>query len=301
MMEIIENILPIGLRSYIREQAVMLNNKEDMYSGVEEIRLRAGKPVIFHRGCDLGQWETEYIVSIRDLEESMEYITGFSLYAYESEVKEGYVTIRGGHRVGIAGKVITVDGRITTISPISSINIRVSHQVIGCARAVMSYVMDEDKYCNTLIVSPPGAGKTTLLRDMIRLLSDEYKLKVSVVDERSEIASCYKGVTQCDVGIRSDIYDCCHKKDGVMLMIRAMSPQIVAVDELGGVGDMEAMYEAIRCGCKVLATAHGQSVKDVWERLGKDLCDGVFERYIVLSSDGVRRMAVYDRRSERIC
>lgn len=301
MMEIIENILPMGLRSYLREQGDMSGDKVDMYTYVEEIRLRAGKPVIFHRGCEMGQWETDYVVSVSDLEESMEYITGFSLYAYESELKEGYITIRGGHRVGIAGKVVTVEGRIKTISPISSINIRVSHQVIDCAKDVLPHVIDEDKYCNTLIVSPPGAGKTTLLRDMIRLLSDRYKLKVSVVDERSEIASCYKGVPQCDVGIRSDIYDCCHKSEGVMLMIRAMSPQVVAVDELGGFGDMEAMYEAIRCGCKVLATAHGQSVKDVWERLGKDLCDGVFDRYIVVCNEGVRRMAVYDRQLVCIC
>ncbi len=298
MNETIVNILPTGLRAYLARSSDahsrLKYSEYDQYRDVEEIRLRAGRPVILYMGRSAGELQTDYTVSARELQEALEYITGFSIYAYESEIKEGFITIKGGHRVGVAGKVICQGDGITTISPISSINIRVSRQVIGCADKVMPHIVNGDKYYNTLIISPPGAGKTTLLRDIVRQLSDIYKFKVSIVDERSEIASSYKGVPQNDVGIRSDVYDCCHKSDGVMLMIRAMSPQIVAVDELGGEADMRAMEEASRCGCRILATAHGDAVDH------KLLDESIFDRYIVIESDRFRTMQVYDRQGRRL-
>ncbi len=298
MNETIVNILPTGLRAYLARSSDansrLKYSEYDQYRDVEEIRLRAGRPAILYMGRSAGELQTDYTVSARELQESLEYITGFSIYAYESEIKEGFITIKGGHRVGVAGKVISQGDGITTISPISSINIRVSRQIIGCADKVMPHIVDGDKYYNTLIISPPGAGKTTLLRDIVRQLSDTYKFKVSIVDERSEIASSYKGVPQNDVGIRSDVYDCCHKSDGVMLMIRAMSPQIVAVDELGGDADMRVMEEASRCGCRILATAHGDAVDH------KLLDESIFDRYIVIGSDRFRTMQVYDRQGRRL-
>lgn len=301
MNKTIVNILPTGLRSYLGFKGEGSAVALEEYNEVEEIRLRAGRPAILYLGRRLGEIHTDYVVSASDLQEALEYITGFSLYAYESEIREGFITIKEGHRIGVAGKVICQEGKITTISPISSINIRISHEVIGCSEGVMPYIMEGDKYLNTLIISPPGVGKTTLLRDMVRNLSDTYKLKVAIVDERSEIASCYRGVPQCDVGIRSDIYDCCHKVDGIMLMIRAMSPEVVAVDELGGEADMAALAEASRCGCKILATAHGQSVEQLaYSYVIKEKTLDIFDRFIVLNNNGDRRVEVYDRQLRKI-
>ena len=254
MNDTIINVLPTAFRDYLG-----FVNMDD----VEEIRLRVERNAILYFGPDKGELVTDYVIKQKDLMEALEYITGFSLYAFEDDIREGFITIKGGHRVGIAGKIVREDGRIKTISNISSINIRVSHQVCGCGDELIPYLVKGDKVMNTLIISPPGAGKTTLLRDVLRQLSDTYMQKISVVDERSEIASCYKGVPQNNVGIRTDVYDCCPKTEGIMLMIRAMSPNIVAVDEVGNGKDMKAIQEATGCGCKVIATIHGDTVEDV--------------------------------------
>lgn len=287
MSELILNILPVGLREYMN--AINLE-------GLEEIRLRAEKQVILDFGKKKGRFVTDYIVSSGQIMEALEYISTFSLYAYEDDIRQGFITIRGGHRVGIAGKVVMENGRIRTISNISSINIRISHQVIGCADEVMNLVSYNDNIYNTLIISPPGVGKTTLLRDMLRLISDELKLKISIVDERSEIASCYKGIPGNDVGINTDIYDCCPKVEGIMLMIRAMSPQVLAVDEVGGSDDIRALIRAAHTGIKLVATVHGQGICDIADEMK------IFERYICLenSTDTGRVIAIYDKDFTRL-
>ena len=291
MNETVINILPTGLRRCI---------EWSRYEKVEEIRLRVGRNVILHMG-DREQHILDYVVSASDLQETMEYITNFSIYAYESEIKEGFITIKGGHRVGLAGKVIYQEGKITTISPISSINIRVSHQIIGCGDKVMKYIIDNGTYLNTLIISPPGHGKTTMLRDIVRQLSDVHKMKISVIDERSEIASCYKGIPQNDIGQRSDVYDCCYKREGIMLMIRAMSPQVVAVDELGRDEDIRAILEASRCGCKILATVHGEGADNFVVGQDRDAnMRDIFDRYVVINKDMDRSVEVYDRHLRRL-
>ena len=285
------NILPTAFREYIS----FVN-----MDGVEEIRLRVGRNAILYFGPEKGELVTDYTINQRDLQEALEYITGFSLYAYEDDIREGFITIKGGHRVGIAGKIVREEGRIKTISNISSINIRVSHQVYGCGDKLMSYLVNKDKVFNTLIISPPGAGKTTLLRDVLRQLSDTYMQKVSLVDERSEIASCYKGIPQNNVGMRTDVYDCCPKTEGIMLMIRAMSPQVVAVDELGNALDMKAIEEATGCGCKVIATIHGDTVEDIAGKSYMESCirDKLFKRYVFIKSGQGREVEVFD---ENLC
>lgn len=287
MSNTIINVLPTGFRKYLD----IIN-----IDGVEEIRLRAERNAILYFGTKKGELVTDYVVSSDDIRETLEYISTFSLYAYEEDIREGFITIKGGHRVGLAGKVVRENGRIKTISNISSINIRVSHQVYGCSEQVMPHIIDEDTVFNTLIVSPPGAGKTTLLRDMLRQLSDVYRKKVSLVDERSEIASCYKGVPQNDIGMRTDVYDCCPKAEGMMLMIRAMSPQIVAVDEIGGIGDMRAIMEALSCGCKVIATVHGESLDDITGKSYMEECvrDRLFKRFIFIRNADGRQFDIYD-------
>lgn len=291
MSNLIINILPAGFRKYLD----IIN-----MDGVEEIRLRAGRNAILYFGTRKGELVTDYIVQAEDIKEALEYISTFSLYAFEEDIKEGFITIRGGHRVGLAGKVVKENGKVKTISNISSINIRVSHQVLGCSDPVMEHIVSEDSVSNTLIISPPGAGKTTLLRDMLRQLSDVYKKKVALVDERSEIASCYKGVPQNDVGMRTDVYDCCPKTEGMMLMIRAMSPHVVAVDEIGGLKDMEAIKEALSCGCKVIATAHGDSLPDIRtkEYMKESIRDRLFTRYIFIRNNQNRTLEIYNEKLE---
>ena len=192
------------------------------FSEIHEIRLRAGAPLqMICRGREFfpdeggrasraggGVYMTE-----RDLRETMEYIGNYSLYAYEDEIRQGYLTIQGGHRVGIAGKTVMEDGKIKGISHISCINLRIAHSVEGCADPVMPYLWEKGEFCHTLIVSAPRCGKTTLLRDVIRQISDgdsRHKgLTVGVVDERSEIAGACRGVAQNRLGIRTDVLDAC--------------------------------------------------------------------------------------------
>lgn len=287
ILETIVNVLPASFREYLS----FVN-----MDGVEEIRLRVKRNAILYFGPDKGELVTDYIIEQQDLQEALEYITHFSLYAYEDDIREGFITIKGGHRVGIAGKIVREDGKIKTISNISSINIRVSHQVLGCADKLMSYIVRGDNVMNTLIISPPGAGKTTLLRDVLRQLSDTYMKRISIVDERSEIASCYKGIPQNNVGIRTDVYDCCPKTEGIMLMIRAMAPEVVAVDEVGSGDDMKAIQDAMACGCKVVATMHGDTVDDVVTKSFMDNCitNKLFDRFVFIKRGQGQEIEVYD-------
>lgn len=285
MRDDILNILPVGLREYLTFM--------DLH-GLEEIRLRAMKNVILYFGRMRGEYVTDYIITEGQLKEALEYISRFSLYAHEEDIRQGFITIKGGHRVGVAGKIVKENGRIKTISNISSINIRISRQVIDCGKNVISYIEDKHSIHNTLIISPPGVGKTTLLRDLLRLISDKLGLKVSVVDERSEIASCYKGIPQNDIGIRSDIYDCCPKVEGIMLMIRAMSPHVVAVDEIGGDEDIDALMRAKHAGIRLVATMHGDGIEDI------SPVHRIFKRYIFLKNDSHRTMEIYDENLQRI-
>lgn len=274
----------------------LLEKKELDYENLYEIRLRAGRPLFLcYAGREIflhRQDGLPYLVTEQDLKESLEYISGYSLYAHEEEIKEGYISIQGGHRVGITGKVILDDNKITGMKYISGMNVRFAHQIIGCADECMKYIRKDGKICHTLIVSPPRCGKTTLLRDMIRQISNgsekEAGLTVGVVDERSELAGCYQGVPQNDLGMRADILDACPKAKGMQMLVRTMSPSVVAVDELGKEEDFRAVESVIYCGCTLLATAHGDSYEDIlrqpfFRRLREMQ---VFERYIILEKNG---------------
>ena len=291
--EEILKIFSINLRKVIAELSID-------FELLQEIRLRVNGPLILiynnkeyfvsrdHRmTTDKGN---AYMVLLNEVRETMEYISNYSLYAFEDEIRQGFITIQGGHRVGIAGKTIIEAERIKNIKHISFINIRLSHQVKGCADKVMPYIINSNTIFHTLIISPPRCGKTTLLRDVIRQLSNGVStlpgLNVGVVDERSEIGACYMGIPQNELGIRTDILDCCPKVEGMMMLIRSMSPSIIAVDEVGSREDIEAIEYVMNCGCKLIATVHGSSIDDIRNKpiLGRMVREKIFERYIILNN-----------------
>lgn len=273
----------------IKRQAAHIISREEY---IREIRLRVNEFAIIL--CK----NEEHIISAdeslrmseNDIKECFKKISEYSAYAYEEEIKNGYITIRGGHRVGIAGKVIVDDGHIKNIRYVSFINIRVSRQITGCSDKIVRYVYEDNgRIYNTLIISPPGGGKTTLLRDIVRRISSGDKhtrgVNTGVVDERSEICSCYRGVPQNNVGCRTDVLDSCPKAEGIVRLIRSMSPKVIAVDEIGTRADMAAVEYAMVSGCRVIATIHGLGMEDICSNrlLNAAIGDGRFERFIIMS------------------
>lgn len=272
------------------------------YDKLQEIRLRINAPLLMiyenkeYFVTDdaklVDNPSQAVLITKNEIRETMEYISNYSLYAFEEELKQGFITINGGHRIGIAGKTILEQDSVKGMKHISFINIRLAHQVKGCAAPVLPFLINNQSngIYHTLIISPPRCGKTTLLRDLIRILSDGSKylpgMSVGVVDERSEIAACYMGMPQNEVGIRTDVLDCCPKAKGMMMLIRSMSPQIIAVDEIGSMEDLEAIDYVIGCGCKLIATVHGSSIEDIKSKpvLGELVERQLFERYVIMSN-----------------
>ena len=270
---------------------------EDRQKCLQEIRLRVAQPLILkingqeyglnEKGCcPLG---TGMTITKQELSDILHCMSDFSLYALEDELRQGFMTLEGGHRVGLVGKVVLENSRIKTLRFISGMNIRIAHEVLGCSEKVMPYIVGRDKVYHTLIVSPPGCGKTTLLRDMIYQLSEGFKgygpYTVGVVDERSEIAACYQGIPQNHLGKRTDVLDGCPKVEGMRMLLRAMAPQIIAVDEIGKGEDCEALHEMLSAGVTLMCTVHGKDEKECLRRpyLCELLEEGLFERVIILS------------------
>ncbi|QDR80814.1 stage III sporulation protein AA [Sporomusa termitida] len=270
-----------------------------MLNKVTEIRIRADQPLQLVLGSQDITVQTEhktrlYQCTSEDVNRTFQLICKNSVYAFEEEVRQGYLTIAGGHRVGLTGQAITMEGTVRTLKHINSLNIRLAREITGCADRILPFVTakEHNEVFSTLIISPPRCGKTTILRDLIRQLSTGNPLlgiagvQIGVVDERSEIAACQQGIPTVDLGPRVDVLDACPKASGLLMLIRSMAPYIVATDELGRREDALAVREAVCAGVKVLATAHSRTIAEFQQRpyVGELIQEQVFERYIILSN-----------------
>ena len=291
------------LNYFPRDIKNLFEKLEDaLWTEIFEIRVRSEKPVMVEKSD--GHWfmtgmgvlsrreASGFIASTEEMARFFLSLSENSIYAFQQEIQNGYITIKGGHRVGFTGRVVMQDQSIKTMRDISGINIRVAHQVFGCANKILPYIVGTDGLLmNTLIVSPPRCGKTTVLRDIARLASSgckEFGLKgekIGIVDERSEIAACFKGVPQNDVGLQTDVIDCCPKRLGMELLLRSMSPDVIVIDEIGNQGDKDAVLGIINAGVNVVATAHGYGIIDLRSKreVFEIIKENVFDRIIVLS------------------
>lgn len=278
-----------GLEKFLNDPIIQLLNKINELDKLQEIRIRLDKPLILQ--VDNREIITKYIPKREDLNSIMQRFSRYSIYAFDEEIRQGYITIKGGHRVGICGSCVIENNSVKTIKNISSINIRISKEVIGCSEKLLPFMVENNEIINTIIISPPKCGKTTLIRDLTRNISSGTKglisgKKVAVIDERSEIAGCYLGVPQMDVGFRTDVLDNCPKSRGISMAIRSMAPEVVVCDEIGTYADMENIILALNSGVKVITTIHGYNEKDLIRRpVFKEIVDNkVFGRAIVLSN-----------------
>ncbi len=252
----------------------------------EEIRIRRGQAVCVRCGRDEFCPDKAYLPSAADIEITVSKMSEYSVYAFNEEIKRGYLTLPGGYRVGICGSVVYNDsGGISTIKNISSLNIRISREVKGCADKIMPLLYKNGRFLNTLIISPPACGKTTLLRDIIRQVSSG-GLCVGVADERSEIAGTYMGQAANDLGSRTDILDGIYKEDGMYMLLRSMGVQVIAADEIGSAGELECIRHIVNSGVSLLCSVHAESLDELKRRNGFDLlvADKLFKRYIILST-----------------
>lgn len=282
-------------------RSILLNLKVVPFYEVEELRLRVGQPLmlrtvdkdlfISHQGEATSPYKA-YIIKSEDLTAALERMTHSSLYAVEENLKQGFITLPGGNRVGLTGEAVLQDGQLQTLKHISSLNLRIARDIQGQSLKILPLLLNSaGQLYHTLLISPPRAGKTTLLRDLIRSISNGVpKLRlegqtVGVVDERGELAGMWQGIPTYDLGLRTDVLDGCPKANGMSMMVRSMSPQVLAVDELGHAEDVIAITDALRTGVRILSTAHAGTLEEARSRpvITHLLDQGVFERLVVLS------------------
>ncbi|MBR3761207.1 MAG: stage III sporulation protein AA [Lachnospiraceae bacterium] len=255
---------------------------------LQEIRVRVDRPLMLtYEGIE--QEKREIKVQKGDVEQIFQWLCGYGAYAYKEELAKGYITIQGGHRVGIGGQVLfDVSGKVTNMKYISSMLIRVSHDVRGVAGELLDRLYKDGKLQNTLILSPPGCGKTTMLRDLVRYVSEGNMhcngQNVSLIDEREELAASYMGAPTLDVGRRTDVISGCEKAIAMEMCLRALGPEVVAVDEVYSNKDLEAIKKLHGCGCVLLATHHAYSFEEFAEKpFGIEVLKGkLFQRFVLL-------------------
>ncbi|GGF87004.1 stage III sporulation protein AA [Paenibacillus abyssi] len=305
MLTRVMHLLPLEL------QAVLERLPEQVRDELEEIRVREGRPLEISYGGLFRFASADGSLSMvptaaykpegTTCRKLLERITNHSLYAMEEELKRGYITVGGGHRIGLAGRTVLEAGAVRGIREVGGFNIRIAREVVGAADRLQDKLMDWDRksVLPTLIIGPPQQGKTTVVRDLARSISYGRWLhpgasgwpgrKVAIVDERSEIAACMRGVPTFDVGPRTDVMDACPKAEGMMMLLRSMSPEILIVDEIGRREDSEAIREASHAGVSVIATAHAYDLEDA---KGRPVLRGLLEEGVFAAVVVIRRSAV---------
>lgn len=264
---------------------------------IYEIRIRNKLPLII--GTESGSFSVlpdgkispavggAYIPDTADIQKIFRAVCENSVYAFSEDIRQGFVTIKGGHRVGITGRASVNGNRIETFKEISSLNIRIAKEVLGAANFIVDDVLKETGITNTLIVAPPMGGKTTVLRDLARQISDK-GIKTAIADERGEIAALFRGVPQNNVGVQTDIIENAPKAEAALMLLRTMSPQLIITDEISGKADAEALLQCFGMGVSVVASTHGRNFEEVLNRESlKPLFGGAgFEQIIVLKKEG---------------
>ena len=280
-MEEVLDYFTENIRQEIKKEIVNCQN-------IEEIRFRTNKPIIIKNSN--GNIILNHIVTTQELLETFQKVCEHSIYSYQKQICEGFITIKGGHRVGITGNCVIEDGKIINLNYISSLNFRIAREKKDVSNKVLKYIIHDGEIANTLIVSKPGCGKTTILRDLVRKIStgieeSQFKGKTcGIVDERGEIAAMYKGVPQNDIGILSDVISNSSKSQGMRMLIRSMSPEVIACDEIGSKQDVEAINYAICCGVKGIFTAHGSTFEKILlnEEIKQLIDKNIIETIIIL-------------------
>ena len=270
----------------LREAALAVPEKEK----VEELRLRQGGRLTL----TLPEGEVPVPgtrVTGEDLEAVLDIATGSSWYTASQSLRQGYLTAEGGFRIGVCGTAVLEGGEVALYRDLSSLNIRIPREQIGLADRVLPGLLAEGRLESTLVISPPGGGKTTLLRDLVRAFSDEKNLRVSLVDERGELAAVHRGVPQLQVGRHTDVLDACPKAQAIPTLLRAMNPQVIAVDEVAVAGDVAALEQAAGAGVVLLATVHGAGVEDLKRKpiLAGMLGLGIFRKAVRIGRLGAGR------------
>lgn len=298
-MEEILRIFPLPLQQLINKHIA------SKWSNLQEIRLRVNGPIELNYSNQV-EWLEPYIFTADDRNYVLSQLSEHSLYRLETEMQEGFITIAGGHRVGLAGKVVSNNGEVKGLQQITSFNIRIAQQSLYIAQPLLPYLTINNNYVHTLFIGPPKSGKTTLLRDVSRLISEgtskyQHK-KVAIIDERSEIAAAKDGIAQFNVGKRTDVMDACPKAIGMMMMIRSMSPDVMIVDEIGKQEDVQALLDVFHAGIALMCTAHASSIEEVQQRLSLRplFKEAIFQRFVVLSFCEVNGFTyeVYDSRAQ---
>ena len=279
------------LPNRLRKLALAL--PEEQKAAAAEFRLRAGRPMTVL--LPEGELPLEAEVDPAELETLCDLATEFSRYAAAETLREGFVPVRGGFRLGLCGTAVMKGGMNTNLKNLSSAAIRIARERKGVGTDLAPRLFRDGVFRSTLILSPPGGGKTTLLRDLVRCVSEGVggtpALRVSLVDERGEVAVMYRGQPQMDVGSRTDVLDACPKALGIPIVLRAMNPQVIAVDEITARADLRAVVMAAGCGVGLLATIHAADTAELLQRpLYRDLlAEGVFQQAVcIATSEGKR-------------
>ncbi|MGB4439314.1 MAG: stage III sporulation protein AA [Sedimentibacter sp.] len=304
-MNDISKILGSNLRNIVAKQYDFIE------SNAVEIRLRVNSPILIKSNKGEFFLEENIKVTKKDIDDTVSNITKNSIHAFEKEIRSGYITVEGGHRVGLGGDCIYEGDIFKGFKNITSLNIRIAREFPGCTANYLKYFMNSNKNIyNTLIIGPPLSGKTTFIRDISVNLSDGMKFPyfegcdITLIDERGEISSVFNGVPQMYVGRRTDVLSYCMKKDGFIMSIRALSPKVIISDELGSKDDFEIIQYALKSGVNIIATAHGFGIEDVKKNIymRSIIENNFFDRALILKSSKTPSVVkeVYDFQRDKV-